>query len=65
MPLFFLGEGGRRILLICHTLYLSHVTYRERVLREWEDDLEIGEGKVGGIDKGLEKMMKELRIREN
>ena len=38
---------------------------RERCLREWEDDLEIREGKVGGIDRGLEKMMKELRIRKN
>ena len=38
---------------------------RERYLREWEDDLELREGKVGGIDRGLEKMMKDLRIREN
>ena len=31
-------------------------------MREWEDDLELRERKVGGIDSGLEKMMKDLRI---
>ena len=38
---------------------------RERFLREWEDELEIREGKVGGVDRGIENMMKELRIKEN
>ena len=38
---------------------------RERNLRDWEDDLELRERKVGGIGSRLEKMMKDLRIREN
>ena len=38
---------------------------RERNLRDWVNDLEIRMRKVGGIDSGLEKMMKDLRISKN
>ena len=38
---------------------------RERCLREREDELEMREGKVGGVDRGIENMMRELRIKEN
>lgn len=38
---------------------------RERNLKDWENDLELRERKVGGVDSGLVKMMRDLRIREN
>ena len=38
---------------------------RERCLREWEDELEMREGKVGGVDRDIEDMMKELKLKEN
>ena len=38
---------------------------RERNFKEWEDNLEIRERKLGNKDSGLVRMMRDLRIREN
>ena len=38
---------------------------RERGLKEWEDRLEIRERKVEKNDIGIERMMRELRIKDS
>ena len=38
---------------------------REKNIKEWEDNLEIRESKLGNKDSGLRSMMPDLRIREN
>lgn len=38
---------------------------RERGMRDWENQLEIRELKLGNCDSGIVKMMKELRVCES